>query len=137
MKSLLLGLLLVHPLVEAQTDPVAVLQQVCVGLKSHAPDVVLGMPVVQAADMTTQRQRGWKTVHAVAVTVSKAPSARVAGDFKAAGQQCQFDVSMDMKTVAISKRPCMALCKDHAGSGIEGNPYLAYFGVDGSRVYMK
>lgn len=120
-------------------DPVSALRQACVGLQTHAADVTLDAPVQQEADQTSQRVRGWKQVHTIKGVVSTRPSSKVAGDFKAAGQRCQFDVSIDLKTVAVAKTACMALCKGVPFTRFrdEGRAYLAYFGIDGSRELMK
>jgi hypothetical protein len=89
------------------------------------------------ADETGQREQGWGKIHYIRVVVTNSPSQRVAGELKATGQNCHFDVGLDLKTVAITKRACMALCKDISFSSIVGTPYVAYFGSDGSRTYMK
>jgi len=120
-------------------DPAAALLQACTGLGKYSADVTLSPPVLVPADLTSQRLRGWSEVHTIKGIVSARPSAKVAGDFKAAGQRCQFDVSVDLKTVAVSKRACMALCKGESYATISKNgvPSVAYFGVDGSEQFNR
>lgn len=114
----------------------AALNAACPGLKTHASDIVLSRPELAAADLTTARERGWTNVYNVTARVSDKPSPRVASEFKAIGQHCEFSIeAAQLDAVAVSKSACMAICKDKVPDG--ERPYLAYFGVDGSERLMR
>lgn len=127
-----------HAVVKSAQHPAAqALLEACPGLQSNAADVILGSAELKPADMTIQRERGWSEVTGIVVHVSEKPSQHVAADIKATGNRCYFDIGPDMKTVAVTKRACMALCKDQSFDRITDNPYMAYFGTDGNVQYMR
>lgn len=115
----------------------AALLSACPGLRVHAADLTMSAPAKRAADFTVQRERGWTEVEEIVVKVSDRPSRRISEGMKASGQQCYFAIGSDAKTIAISKRPCMALCADLSLDQVQGKPYIAYFSPNGTAQYMQ
>lgn len=124
------------PLEQVPDSFTATLLGACPGLKVHASDIRLTKPVLVKPDDTVFRERGWRSTYGITVKVSDTPSSRLAHEFKATGQSCAFLLDADgFQTVAVSKSPCMAICRDKAvDSPI---PYVAYFGIDGSEQLMR
>lgn len=120
----------------AQVTPNSALFTACPGLKVHKNDVVLSAPKLEIADLTTQRELGWKKVFNFTATVSDKPANRLANEFKATGNVCIFAVEAEkQQVVAVSKRSCMAVCKDKLPTG--KLPYIAYYGVAGDEQLMR
>jgi len=138
MKKLCFVLMMGPLAVSAANDSVAVsaLKQACPGLVKFADEVQVASPRKEAASLTLQRERGWKGVYSFRAAVQAKPGGDVARVFKATGEMCTFELeSATASTVAVSKSACMSLCAGEAVAQGGVRPYVAYFGVDGSRRF--
>lgn len=135
---LLIGALIATPVMaDESTDPSTALLEVCPGIGRFSRDLQVGVPVKRDADLTTQREKGWKQVYSVRVQVSAQPRSILRAGINAQGDVCTFDMdAKTMREVAVSKKACMSIC---AGELLQntGKPYVAYFGKNGARQFMN
>lgn len=135
---LLIGALVALPVLAVENvDPGVLLQEMCPGVKKFSRELQLSGAVKRNADLTSQREKGWKQVYSVKVQVAGQPTSILQAGIKAQGQVCTFEVeAQNMQEVAVSKTACMSICAGELLQNI-GRPYVAYFGQNGQRQFMN
>lgn len=121
----------------APQTPTESLVAACPGVARYTTDILLSPPTRKRAIEDFHNVRAGDEIHMIEAIVSDTPSRRVAADFKAAGQHCFFDISLDLTTVAVVKRACVSLCADSTEAWTKPSPLLAYFRIGSSPVYSR
>lgn len=107
----------------------AALLKACPGLVKYSADVELTDPVKQAANLSDEREQGWKEVYSVRARVNGSPRARPVIEYRAMGHTCTFDVEASKAAqISTAKTPCVSICLDRK---IETSGANAYLGTDG------
>lgn len=89
------------------------LNKLCPGLSRYGDDLFQHETAkIGEANLSDQRERGWKRAVTVELKVSDQPKA-IPSSFYSAGHTCYFDVGVAAPIgVSISKRPCVSICLD-------------------------
>lgn len=92
---------------------IASFQRICPGIRKYSGDLSQGEAVkMQSANLTDERELGWKKSVSIGIVVSDSPRI-IPSNYKATGHHCHFAVGVSAPFgVSISKRPCIAICLD-------------------------
>lgn len=87
------------------------LNKLCPGVSRYGDDLFQHETAkIGEANLTDQRERGWKRAVTVELKVSDSPKT-IPAAFYASGHTCYFDVGVTAPIgVSISKRPCISIC---------------------------
>jgi len=85
----------------------------CPGMARYWGDLVQnGETRFAPANLSDERDRGWKKVVRIELSVSERPQV-IPPAYKAAGHRCYYDVGLEQPAgVSIAKAPCVAICLD-------------------------
>ncbi len=118
-------------------DPIKALHAACPGLAQFADDVTIDPSPARGPASLTEARKGWKQVYAVKVRVKDRPSERVVLMY-AMGHTCHFDVEAEkLGMVAVTKRPCVAICRNLKINQLDEKAFVTYLGADGSMDYVR
>ena len=89
----------------------------CPGVARYWGDLVQNSEARFApANLSDERDRGWKKVVRIELSVAERPQA-IPPAYKAAGHRCYYDVGLEHPAgVSIAKAPCVAICLDKQSS---------------------